>query len=195
MEVMRGLVQQGKVRAIGLCDETPFGLMKFKQAAEEAGFPAIASIQNSYNLLERNDFETGLMEACHYTNTAVLAHSPLAGGVLTGKYATGLSGDGESRMEKYPGFGAKYLAPKCSAAVDAYAVVAEKYGLTPTQLALSWCYSRPFVTSTVLGATSTEQLRDNLMALNCPMTAEMEEDIFELYFNDHRDPTKGYAST
>lgn len=191
---MSELFQLGKVRSIGLCNETPYGLMKFQQAAAETGFPLMASIQNSYNLLERNAFEMGLQEACHYTKTAVLAHTPLAAGVLTGKYlGDNQIGDEKPRLLRYPGLSAKFLTPSCTAAVEAYSAVAEKYGVSLSQLALSWCYSRPFVTSTVLGATSTDQLRDNLMALNCPMTEEMEEDIYELYFNTHRDPTKDHA--
>ncbi len=97
-------------------------------------------------------------------------------------------------MLKFPGFGARYLSPTSERAVKDYSTLAEKYGLTLAQLSLAWCYSRKFVTSTILGATSTAQLRDNLTALNCPMTNEMEEDLYELYFNKYRDPTKGYAS-
>ena len=94
-------------------------------------------------------------------------------------------------MNKYPGFTSRYLLPSTAAAVEAYTLIAEKYGLSSSQLALSWCYSRPFVGSTLIGATSTEQLRDNLMAMNCPLTPDMEKEINALYFNEHRDPTKG----
>lgn len=191
LEALGELVEQGKVRHVGLSNETPYGLLKFIEASG-GGLPVVASIQNAYNLLERNTFETGLLETCHYTKTSLLAHSPMAGGVLSGKYSDG-SADAESRLLKYPGYTARYLLPSAQEAVAAYASVAEKYGLTPAQLALSWCYSRSFVTSTIIGATSTEQLRDNLMALNCPLTTEMEADIFELYANQFRDPTKGIA--
>jgi aryl-alcohol dehydrogenase-like predicted oxidoreductase len=194
LEAMNDLVSQGKIRAVGLCNETPFGLMQFRHAAKEAGLPFVSSIQNAYNLLERNDFETGLQEACHYTNTALLAHSPLAGGVLTGKYTAPDSASSESRLRQFPGFTAKYLHPRCSAAVEAYSLVAEKYGLTCSQLALAWCFTRPFVASTMLGASSTDQLRDNLFALNVPITEEMEQDIYHLFFNDFRAPTKGAVS-
>jgi aryl-alcohol dehydrogenase-like predicted oxidoreductase len=194
LEALHGLVREGKVRAIGVCNETPYGLMKFKQVAEGAGLPFVSSLQNAYNLLERNEFETGLLEACFYTNTSLLAHSPLAGGTLTGKYTASGSASSEARLNKYHGFTARYLLPSCNAAVDAYSEVAEKYGLSVAQMSLAWCYTRPFVTSTVLGASSPNQLRENLFALNCPITEEMEEDLCALYLNAHRAPTKGLVS-
>ena len=190
LEAIRDLVDQGKVRAVGLSNETPYGLMRFLEAAKARDLPVVASVQHAYNLLERNALETSMLEACTYSNTGILAHSPLAGGALTGKYAKKEATE-ENRLKLFPGYTARYLLPSAEAAVIAYADVAENYGLTPAQLALSWCYSRPFIASTVIGATSVEQMRENLMALNCPLTEEMEQDIFELYCNDHRDPTIG----
>jgi len=190
LEAIRDLVDQGKVRAVGLSNETPYGLMRFLEAAKARDLPVVASVQHAYNLLERNALETSMLEACTYSNTGILAHSPLAGGALTGKYAKKEATE-ENRLKLFPGYTARYLLPSAEAAVIAYADVAENYGLTPAQLALSWCYSRPFIASTVIGATSVEQIRENLMALNCPLTEEMEQDIFELYCNDHRDPTIG----
>lgn len=189
---MAELVRQGKVRHLGLSNETPYGLMKFLEAAGSRGLPAVASVQNAYNLLDRNTFETSLQEACHYTNTAFLAHSPLAGGALSGKYALETASK-ENRLLKYPGFTARYVSSPANAAVKAYAEVAEKYGMTPAHLALAWCYTRPFVTSTLIGATSADQMRDNLMAMNFPVNEDMEADIFELYFNKHRAPTTGVS--
>ena len=180
------------MRHVGLCDETPFGLLKFLEASRGAELPRILSVQNAYNLVERNAYETSMHETCQFTGTAFLAHSPLAGGALTGKYAKETASR-SSRLLKYPGYTARYLLPTVSEAVKAYATMADNYGLTPAQLALSWCYSRPFVASTVIGASDTEQLRDNLMALNCPLTTEMESEIFELYYNTHRDPTSGIS--
>jgi len=195
VEAMGELVKQGKVRHIGLSNETPYGLLKFLEAAKGPGLPAVVSVQNAYNLLERNDFETSMLEACHYTRTGLIAHSPLAGGALTGKYMLDAekrsTASEEARLKKYVGYTGRYLLPSAQAAVGAYAELAAKYALTPEQLALAFCYSRPFVASTLVGATSVEQLRENLMALNCPLTSEMEEEIFELYCNEHREPTKG----
>ncbi len=193
LEALQNVVNQGKVRAVGLCNETPYGLLRFLEASKNSGLPVISSMQNAYNLLERNSVETSLLESCHYTKTSLLAHSPLAGGALSGKYSSGIA-SAESRMLKYPGYSARYISPPALRAVEEYALVAEKYGLTLPQLALSWCYSRSCVTSTLVGATSITQLRENLTALNCPMTNEMDSDIFDLYFNKFRDPTKGYAS-
>jgi len=191
VEAMQELVKTGKVRYIGLSNETPYGLVKFLGAV--SGLPLVVSIQNAYNLIERNLVETGLVEACHYERTALLAHSPLAGGALTGKYIKGLATK-ESRLLKYPGYTAQYLSASAENAIQDYSSLADKYGLTPTQLALSWCYSRSFITSTIIGATSVDHLRDNIMALNCPMTPEMEEKINELYSSKHTDPTKSFIS-
>jgi aryl-alcohol dehydrogenase-like predicted oxidoreductase len=194
VEAMGELVKQGKVRHIGLSNETPYGLLKFLEAAK-GGLPAVVSVQNAYNLLERNDFETSMLEACHYTGTGLIAHSPLAGGALTGKYMLDAekrsTASEEARLKKYVGYTGRYLLPSVQAAVAAYAELAAKYGLSPEQLALAFCYSRPFVASTLIGATNVEQLRENIMALNCPLTSEMEGEIFELYCNEHREPTKG----
>jgi aryl-alcohol dehydrogenase-like predicted oxidoreductase len=192
LEALDSVVRQGKVRHIGLCNETPYGVLKFMEAAGKS-LPTVSSLQNAYNLLERNAFETNLLEVCHYSKTGFLAHSPLAGGALSGKYAKG-GATGASRLLRYPGFTARYLLPSVNEAVLDYGVVAEKYGLTLAQLSLAWCYTRPFVTSTVIGASSVAQLKDNLFALNCPITNEMEEDIAALYRNKHREPTQGFVA-
>ena len=195
LDAMNELVKQGKVRHIGLSNETPYGLLKFLETAKSNGSPSVVSVQNAYNLLERNDFETSMLEACHYTHTSLIAHSPLAGGALTGKYILDSEKEStaseEARLKKFVGYTGRYLLPSAQAAVTAYTELAAKYALTPAQLALAWCYSRPFVTSTLVGATSVEQLRENIMALNCPLTSEMEGEIYELYCNEHREPTKG----
>ncbi|KAG5187917.1 NADP-dependent oxidoreductase domain-containing protein [Tribonema minus] len=192
---LRGLeevVKAGKVRHIGVSNETPFGVAKFVELSERLGLPRVCSIQNSYSLLVRADFELGgLVEVCAPRNADVglLAYSPLAGGVLTGKYQDSDSDNSKSRLNHFKGYMARYRNSMSEAAVKAYVEVAAEVGLTPTQLALAWCYTRPFVTSTIVGATSVEQLRENIMAYNCPITEQADDMIREVY-HKYTDPTK-----
>jgi aryl-alcohol dehydrogenase-like predicted oxidoreductase len=207
VDAIKELIEEGKIRQFGLSNETPFGLLKFRESfGGQDSSPNVVSVQNAYNLLERNEFETSMNEACHYTNTSFIAHSPLAGGALTTKYNEKEEweageideppefGDADFfRLNMYPGFTIRYKRPQALKAVKAYREISKEYGLTAHQLALSWCYSRPFIASTLVAATSVNQLRDNLMAMNCPLTMKMEGEIFEKYVNQHRDPTAGYT--
>ncbi|CAM9371015.1 unnamed protein product, partial [Phaeothamnion confervicola] len=204
------VVKAGKVRHIGLSNETPLGVCSFVQLAEREGLPRVVSVQNSYSLLVRADFELGgLAEACHprNCNVGLLAYSPLAGGVLTGKYQgqagadddadaddDGNGGEGggplaKARLNLFKGYMARYRNSPSENAVKEYVRISEEVGLSPTQLALAWCYTRPYVASTIIGATSVDQLRENLFAYNCPITEEADELIREVYFQ-HTDPTK-----
>ena len=194
-EQLRGLeevVKAGKVRNIGVSNETPYGVCKFIETAERAGLPRICSIQNNYSLLVRADTEMGgLVEACAPSNgnVGLLAYSPLAGGVLTGKYQSPDYDATNSRLNVFTGYMARYRNSLSEKAVQEFMSVADRVGLDPTQLALAWCYTRPFVTSTIIGATSTEQLRKNLLAYNCPITEEADELIKRVY-HKYTDPTR-----
>lgn len=190
LEGLQAMVDSGKVRHIGVSNETPFGIARFDEASRRLpGAPRVVSCQNSYSLLVRAD-ENGLTEACSRANCDVglLAYSPLAGGALSGKYAGGKV-DPNWRMARFEGYMERYRQSQAALAVDAYNEVAAKHGVSPTTLALSFCYSRPFLASTIIGATGMDQLRENLDAAAVPFTAEMEADVKSVYAM-YRDPAK-----
>eukprot|EP00611_Tribonema_gayanum_P026740 TRINITY_DN643_c2_g1_i4.p1 TRINITY_DN643_c2_g1~~TRINITY_DN643_c2_g1_i4.p1 ORF type:complete len:419 (-),score=75.55 TRINITY_DN643_c2_g1_i4:183-1439(-) len=192
LQALEEVIKAGKVRNIGLSNETPYGVMKFVTLAEQLGLPRVCSIQNSYSLLVRADFELGgLVEVCapRNSNVGLLAYSPLAGGVLTGKYQDPNYDDSKSRLSFFKGYMGRYRNSFSEAAVKEYMQVAQEAGLTPTQLALAWCYTRPYVTSTIVGATTCDQLRENIMAYNCPITEETTKAIQQVY-RKYTDPTK-----
>lgn len=159
LTVLSELVQSGKVRHIGVSNETPWGVAEFLKVAERSGLQRIVSIQNPCNLLNRT-FETGLHEMCYREQISLLAYSPLAFGLLSGKYVKNPAAQG--RMTLYPDFGQRYHKPNVPTAVAAYAELAEQHGLSAAQMALAFLRSRPFVASTIIGATNLQQLRENL---------------------------------
>jgi aryl-alcohol dehydrogenase-like predicted oxidoreductase len=177
LEALAVLVREGKIRHVGLSNEHPWGVMEFIRLAREHGLPRMATLQNAYHLMNRM-FESGLAEVCHRERLSLLPYSPLAFGTLSGKYlanpgaaATGAHGKG--RMTLFPGFGQRYSKPSVQAAVAAYAELAHRNGLTPTQLALAFVYSRRFVASTIIGATSMAQLEENLGAYELKLSPEL----------------------
>lgn len=159
LTVLGELIKSGKVRYIGISNETPWGVAEFIKIAEKLNLPHVVSIQNPYNLINRT-FEIGLYEMCHRENISLLAYSPLAFGLLSGKYARDKQAVG--RMTLYPDFGQRYQKPGVPSAVAAYTELADQSGLKPAQMALAFIRSRPFVASTIVGATTMEQLQENL---------------------------------
>lgn len=159
LAVLADFVKQGKVRHIGVSNETPWGVAKFLQASDTLGMPRIASIQNPYNLLNRT-FEIGLSEFSHREQVGLLAYSPLAFGVLTGKYLNGAMPSG-SRLALYARF-ARYTKPQAFAATALYAELARSLRISLAQLALAFINSRPFLCSTLVGATTLAQLQENI---------------------------------
>ena len=190
LQALKKLVDQGKVRHVGVSNETPYGVSKFIHEHEkESSLPRICSIQNSYSLLVRSDFESGLTETCAQTDVGLLAYSPLAGGILTGKYGGAQAPKG-ARLNLFPGFMDRYAQSLAKEAVAEYEKVATAYNLTPAQLALKWCYSRPHVASTLIGATSMDQLRENIDAF---FLDELPEDCLDAVadvYSRYRDPSK-----
>ncbi len=162
LTVLTELVQSGKVRHIGVSNETPWGVAEFLKVAERSGLQRIVSIQNPCNLLNRT-FETGLHEMCYREQISLLAYSPLAFGLLSGKYVKNPAAQG--RMTLYPDFGQRYHKPNVPAAVAAYAQLAEQHGLSTAQMALAFLRSRTFVASTIIGATTMMQLQENLNSI------------------------------
>lgn len=176
LETLAGFVREGKVRHIGVSNETPWGVCEFRRIAAEHGLPRIATIQNAYHLLNRT-FETGLAEACHHLQVPLLAYSPLAFGTLSGKYVDEPQAAG--RLNLFPGFGRRYAKPNVMPAVREYLRIAHAAGLDPAQMAIAFVATRHFTGSTIIGATTLDQLRTNLgaagMTLSGDVLAEIEQ--------------------
>jgi aryl-alcohol dehydrogenase-like predicted oxidoreductase len=174
LETLAELVKEGKVRAIGVSNEHPWGIMQFTRLADELGLPHIASTQNAYSLLNRT-FESTLTEVCHREQVSLLAYSPLAFGHLTGKYLVDATAPG--RLTQWPFFGQRYAKPNVTPAVSAYVELARKHNLTPTQLALGFVRSRWFVASTIIGCSSLAQLQETLPATQTRISPELLAEI------------------
>ncbi|MFC3284271.1 NADP(H)-dependent aldo-keto reductase [Litchfieldella rifensis] len=159
LSALKELVDAGKVRAIGLSNETPWGVMRCLRLADTLGVPRVASVQNPYNLLNRS-FEVGLAEIAHRENVGLLAYSPLGFGVLSGKYLDGARPP-KARLTLYERF-QRYTSDVAEEATRAYVQIAREHGLDPAQMALAYVNSRPFLTSNIIGATTMEQLESNL---------------------------------
>ena len=172
--VLADLIKAGKVRHIGLSNETPWGTMHAIALAEQQGLPRVVSIQNPYNLLNRT-FEIGLAEVALREQCGLLAYSPLAFGMLTGKYAGGARPEG-ARLTLFTRFD-RYSNPQAEAATQGYVDIARRHGLDPAQMALAWVTSRPFVTSNIIGATSLEQLETNLASTELVLSDEVIAEI------------------
>ncbi|WP_414752626.1 NADP(H)-dependent aldo-keto reductase [Anabaena sp. CCY 9910] len=163
LEVFADVINAGKIRYIGLSNETPWGVAQFSHAAKQLGLPKVVSIQNAYNLLNRN-FDGALAETVYYENIPLLAYSPLGFGYLTGKYLHGKPE--KARVTLFENFGQRYLKPNVSKAVAAYVDIAKSHQLSPAQLAIAFVRSRWFVASTIIGATTLEQLKENIESIN-----------------------------
>jgi aryl-alcohol dehydrogenase-like predicted oxidoreductase len=174
LRALEELITAGKVRHIGVSNETPWGLMQYLKLAEQAGLPRIASIQNPYSLLNRS-FEVGLAEMALREEAGLLAYSPLGFGVLSGKYLDGAWPKG-CRLTLHERF-SRYSNPEGISATEAYVKLARKHGLDPAQMALAFVTSRPFVTSNIIGATTLQQLESNLGSSELRLSQEMLEGI------------------
>jgi aryl-alcohol dehydrogenase-like predicted oxidoreductase len=170
LEAMSVLVRDGKVRAIGVSNETPWGVCEFTRVAGQFGLPRIATIQNVYNLLSR-EFDVALAETCHREQVSMLAYSPLAFGHLSGKYSSGALPHG-ARMTLFGDHWPRYRKPQIAEAVAMYRAIAERIGVTPTELALSFAYRTPGVASTIVGATAIVQLEQAVAAWNVRLDDE-----------------------
>jgi aryl-alcohol dehydrogenase-like predicted oxidoreductase len=169
LQALGDLVRAGKVRHIGLSNETPWGVMEFVRCAEQQGLPKVVSIQNAYHLMNRT-FEAGLAEACHHSAVGLLAYSPLAFGWLSGKYLSDPHASG--RITLFPGFGQRYHKPNVPAATAEYVRIAQEAGLTPATLALAFARTRRFTSSVILGATTMEQLKEDLDSAEVVLSEE-----------------------
>ena len=185
LRVLADQVAAGKVRHIGLSNETPWGAMKFLQLAGQLNLPRVVSIQNPYSLLNRS-YEIGLAEVSHREDCGLLAYSPLGFGMLSGKYLDGARPAG-ARLTLFERF-SRYSSPRAERATAAYVALARAHGLDPAQMALAYVHSRPFLTSTIIGATCQEQLRDNLASMDLALPKELLEGI-EAIHHDNPNPS------
>lgn len=197
LSALKELIDSGKVRYFGVSNETPYGICAMAALSDYFPelYPKCVSIQNSYSLVVRKDYEAGCSEACYHHDVSLLPYSPLAGGTLSGKYRKQLPSDSNARLTKFTGYMARYLESENEAAVNAYCELAERYNLTPTEFSLSWCYQNELVASTIIGATSMEQLEENLKAYDIRLDevevegGTMDDEISKIY-KRYTDPTK-----
>ncbi|MBB34072.1 MAG: aldo/keto reductase [Hirschia sp.] len=171
-------VEKGNIRHIGVSNETPWGVMKFIAESEAKGLPRMASIQNVYSLVARQ-FEEGLDEVCMREDVSMLSYSPLAQGYLTGKYRNGALPPGArktlfNRLDRYE-------TSRGQASINAHVALAEELGVDPAQFAIRFCDTRDFMTSTIIGATTMDQLKTCIDAFSIDWTDEMEQRVGQLY--------------
>jgi aryl-alcohol dehydrogenase-like predicted oxidoreductase len=183
LEVLDHFVRQGKVRHVGISNETPWGAMQYLRLAERHSWPRIVSIQNPYNLLNRS-FEVGLAEMAIREQAGLLAYSPLGFGVLTGKYLDESPANG--RITLFPRF-SRYTNEQGVAATRAYVGLARAHGLSPAQMALAFVNSRPFLTSNIIGATTLAQLEEDVASAELVLGDEVLEAI-ETIHTRHPNP-------
>ena len=174
LETLQSFIQQGKINHIGISNETPWGIMRFLEESKYHNLPKIKTIQNPYSLLSRL-FEGGSAEVCMRENVGLLAYSPLAFGILSGKY---LSGENlpKARINLFPQL-ARYNSEQCAQATRLYEKIAQKNNLTLTQMALAFVTQQPFVTSNIIGATTMEQLKENIATIDVVLSDEISKEI------------------
>ena len=177
LEALQELIRQGKIKTIGVSNETPWGLMRFMEESRKHQLPKMITIQNPYSLLNRT-FEVGLSEVCHREKVGLLAYSPLAFGVLSGKFLTGAALP-NARINLFPQF-SRYNSENTREASKRYRQVAQDFGLTLTELSLAFIAQQPFVTSTIIGATNLEQLQENINTIQVELTPTILQAIEEV---------------
>ena len=175
---MAAMIKAGKIRHYGLSNETAWGVGEFRRAADDLGFPGPVTLQNSYSLLSRN-VDNDLAEALFRENISLLAYSPLAAGILSGKYRGGAQ-PARTRFTLFDSLGMRFRKPMVSEAVDAYAVLAQRRGLTLVQLALGYVASRWFMGATIIGATTMAQLEEDIAAAQFVLDKETLDAIKEI---------------
>ena len=174
LRALQELVAAGKIKTIGLSNETPWGTMKFLELADREGLPRVESIQNPYGLLNRT-YEIAMAEVSHREDVGLLAYSPLGMGLLTGKYRHGARPEG-SRMAVFERF-TRYDGAETLEATEQYLQLADEHGLNPTHMALAFVNTRPFVLSNIIGATTMEQLKMNIDSLDVTLSKEVLKGI------------------
>ncbi len=175
---LQGFIKEGKIRQIGVSNETAYGVMRYAEEAKK-GAPKMITIQNPYNLLNRKD-EVGLTEVLHRENVGHLPYSPLGFGMLTGKYLEEIPKN--SRVDLFPNYN-RYMNENSYKATRAYNAIAKKHGISLTQMALAFVNDRPFITSNIIGATSLTQLKENIDSVNLVLSDEILKEIEAVHNN------------
>ena len=179
---LNNFIKEGKIRYIGVSNETPWGVMKFIEVAKKNNLPRIVSIQNVYSLVNRvfdvSNSEVSINEKC-----GLLAYSPLAGGRLSGKYLNGAS-PANARYTLWNRRFSRHATERGDRAIKSYFDLAKKNNITPCKMALSYVNSRPFVTSNIIGATTMEQLKENIDSINISLSAELINEINKIHLYD-----------
>lgn len=178
LSVFNELIQAGKIRYLGVSNETPWGVSEFSHLAKTLNLPKIVSIQNAYNLLNRV-FDSALAETVYHEKVGLLAYSPLGFGFLTGKHLNGTAEN--SRVALFANFGQRYFKSNVTQAVKAYVEIAQSHQIKPAHLALAFVRSRWFVASTIIGATTMEQLKENIESINVELTQDILKEIDAVY--------------
>ncbi|MGB0896586.1 MAG: NADP(H)-dependent aldo-keto reductase [Flavobacteriaceae bacterium] len=176
LQVLGGFVKEGKIREVGLSNETPYGTMKFLEASKK-GLPRMQTVQNSYNLLTRS-YEIGMSEVSHRENIGLLAYSPLAFGTLSGKYIKDPKTVG--RVSLFPRY-VRYSSEQSTNAISKYLDIADKFNLSLTQMSLAFVNQQPFVTSNIIGATTMAQLKENISSIDVNLSSEVLEAINQVH--------------
>ena len=180
LDGLEAMVKEGKIKYIGVSNETPWGLHRYLTIAEKRGFSRIVSIQNPYSLLQRH-YDISTSEFCMKEDIGLLAYSPLAGGVLSGKYMNGARPEGA----RFSTWGAarmpQYLGTNCNQAIDKYKKLADELGISLTQLSLAWVNDRKNVNSNIIGATTMEQLKEDIDSINITLSDEVNKKIEEIH--------------
>ncbi len=176
------LIDQGKIRYLGLSNETPYGLSKYLYLSELKNYPRVVSVQNPYSLINRT-YEVGLAEMSVREKVGLLAYSPLAFGMLSGKYLNGQMPEG-SRLKLYSKNFPRYQGTRSQLAVEEYNKVAQKHGISLTQMSLAFVNMQPFVDSNIIGATKMKQLEENINSVHLELSEEVINDINDIHENN-----------
>ena len=182
LENLQHLIKSGKVRYVGLSNETPWGILNFLKIAEQKNLPRVMSVQNCYNLLNRV-YDIANSEVSIRENCGLLAYSPLAGGRLSGKYMSGNRPE-NCRYTMWPGRFSRHLTERGELAVTKYVKLAKKHNIEPCTLSNAFVISRPFVTSSIVGATSVRNLEENIKALDLNLSNEILKEIEQIHLSD-----------
>jgi len=173
LETLDSFIKTGKIRHVGLSNESAWGVMRYLEELKQKGLPRMITIQNSYSLIHRL-FEIGLSEVCLKENIGLIPYSPMAFGVLSGKYLDGMPKD--SRVALYPSYN-RYSSPEAAVAVRKYNAIAEKYNMSLAQMSLAFVNQLPFVTSNIIGASKISQLKENIDSINIELSDKIIKEI------------------
>mgnify|MGYP001158107213 CR=1 FL=1 len=179
LTVLNKFVDQGKIRHIGLSNETPYGLTKYLNLSETLNLPRVVSVQNPYSLVNRT-YEVGMAEISIRDQAGLLAYSPLGFGVLSGKYLNNQMPEG-SRLKLFGSSFPRYQGTRTSKAVEEYSIIAKKHNLSLTQMSLAFVNQQEFVTSNIIGATTIEQLKENIDSINVNLSPQILEEINSIH--------------